>query len=108
MSASEIASREAAAKAYAEATGYPFNFHPGLSSESADQIRTGTEAAIKAALKNSVANNEFTDLIVTVAQSENSLKSAAAVIGAMASVVEMTRGKAAVRQLFDALAKATT
>lgn len=41
---------EAAAKAYAEATGYYVEFHRGLSSASADKIRTGTEAAIRAYL----------------------------------------------------------
>jgi len=39
---------ERAAKAYAEATGYYVPFHPGLSSVSADKIRTGIRAALAA------------------------------------------------------------
>lgn len=107
MSASEITSREAAAKAYAEATGYPFDFHPGLSSESADKIRAGTEAAIKAALKTSVAQNEFTDLLIVVAHSENPIQSASSVIGAMAAVIELRHGKAVAAQVLSGLSKAS-
>ncbi len=39
---------ERASKAYAEATGYYVDFHPGLSSASADKIRTGIRAALSA------------------------------------------------------------
>ena len=39
---------ERAAKAYAEATGYYVEFHRGLSSPSADKIRTGIRAALSA------------------------------------------------------------
>jgi hypothetical protein len=39
---------EIAAKAYADATGYYVPFHRGLSSPSADKIRTGIRAALAA------------------------------------------------------------
>lgn len=40
---------EIASKAYADATGYYVEFHRGLSSPSADQIRKGVRAALEAA-----------------------------------------------------------
>jgi hypothetical protein len=39
---------EAMARAYAEANGYYVDFHPGLSSPSADKIRSGMTAALAA------------------------------------------------------------
>ena len=39
---------EVMARAYAEATGYYVDFHPGLSSPSADKIRSGMAAALAA------------------------------------------------------------
>lgn len=104
----ELKSREAAAKAFAEATGYYVEFHSGLSSESAENIRRGTEAAVKAALKQSVEDREFTDLILAVAYSENPVKSASAVIGAMASVVEMRNGRVAAGQVLQRIASLYT
>lgn len=104
----KLRSREAAAKAFATETGYYVEFHDGLASESADKIRSAAEAGIKAALKQSVEDREFTDLILAVAQSANPVASASSVIGAMASVVEVTRGKAAVGQLMRRIASIYT
>lgn len=42
---------ERCAKAYADATGYYVEFHRGLSSVSADKIRTGIRAALVEALR---------------------------------------------------------
>lgn len=103
-----LKSREAAAKAFATETGYSVDFHEGLASESANKIRSSAEAVIKAALKQSVEDREFTDLILAVAYSADPVASASSVIGAMASVVEMKRGKAAVGQLMQSIASIYT
>lgn len=100
-----LKSREAGAKAYAEATGYYTPFHAGLDSESANSIRKGTDAAIRAALDQSIKDGEFTDLLFAVSYSEDPVKAASAIVGAMAAVIEMKRGPAAVKQVMSAFSK---
>lgn len=97
-------SREQAAKAYAEATKYYVPFHAGLESDSANEIRAGVDAAVRKALDISVQDGEFTDLIMAVAYSSDPLKKAMAVIGAMAGIIEMKKGRLATGQVLSKIA----